>query len=69
MTPFQAEFNPVYTAIQAACRNAGLRCQRVDDVWQESVIIQDIFNLLLRSSIVVVDFSARNPNVMPGSRA
>jgi len=33
MMPFQAEFNPVYTAIQAACRHTGLRCQRADDVW------------------------------------
>ncbi len=64
MMPFGAEFSPVYAAIRGACRSTGLHCQRADDVWQASVVIQDIFNLLVRCSIVVVDFSSRNANVM-----
>lgn len=64
MMPFDARFTPVLTAIQAACADAGLQSRRVDDMWQESAIIQDIFNLLYRSAIVVVDFTGRNPNVM-----
>ncbi|HWS86413.1 MAG TPA: hypothetical protein VN282_05600 [Pyrinomonadaceae bacterium] len=64
MMPFDASFTPVYDAIRRACEEAGLRCWRADDIWQESAVIQDVFNLLLRSRIVVVDFTGRNPNVM-----
>ncbi len=64
MMPFSAEFKPVYKALQQACKAAGLRCLRVDDIWEESIIIQDVFNLIYRSQIVIVDFSGKNPNVM-----
>ena len=64
MMPFSAEFQPVYKAIRRACKTAGLRCLRVDGIWEESIIIQDIFNLIFRAQIVVVDFSGKNPNVM-----
>jgi len=64
MMPFDAAFAPVYAAIQQSCADAGLRCLRADDIWQETAIVQDIFSLLFRSHIVVVDFSGRNPNVM-----
>jgi hypothetical protein len=33
-------------------------------MWDESTIIQEIFNLIFRASVVVVDFSQKNPNVM-----
>jgi hypothetical protein len=64
MMPFDAGFTPVYSAIQHACTQVDLRCLRADDIWQETAVIQDVFNLLVRSSIVVVDFSGRNSNVM-----
>ena len=64
MMPFDADFAPVYGAIQRSCADAGLRCLRADDIWQETTIVQDIFNLLVLSHIVIVDFSGRNPNVM-----
>jgi AbiJ N-terminal domain 5 len=64
MMPFGAEFDPVHDAIKDACRAAHLKSLRADDIWEESTIIQDIFNLLLRARIVVVDFTGRNPNVM-----
>lgn len=64
MMPFDAAFTPVYSAIQRSCADAGLRCLRADDIWQETAIVQDVFSLLVRSRIVVVDFSGRNPNVM-----
>jgi AbiJ-like protein len=47
-----------------ACKSAGFRSLRADDIWEESVIVQDIFNLVYRSQIVVVDFTGKNPNVM-----
>lgn len=64
MMPLRAEFNPVYKAIRRACHAAGLRCSRADDIWEESAIVQDIFNLVFRAQVVVVDFTGKNPNVM-----
>jgi hypothetical protein len=64
MMPFRSEFDPVYQGIQVACKKAGLRCLRVDDIWEEPIIIQEIFNLIFRSYIVVVDFTGKNPNVL-----
>lgn len=64
MMPLRAEFDGVYASVQAACSQAGLRCLRADGIWEESILIQDIVNLIFRSSVVVVDFSQRNPNVM-----
>jgi hypothetical protein len=64
MMPFSAGFKPVYEAIHGACKRADLRCQRVDDIWEESIIIQDIFNLIFRAHVVIADFTGKNPNVM-----
>lgn len=64
MMPFNASFNAVYEGIKRACAGARFRCLRVDDVWEDSTIIQDIFNLIFRAHIVVVDFTGKNPNVM-----
>ncbi|MGA6149909.1 hypothetical protein [Stenotrophomonas sp. NPDC077461] len=64
MMPFGAAFSPVHDAISAACQETGRRCLRADDIWEESTIIQDVFNLIFRAHVVVVDFSGKNPNVM-----
>lgn len=64
MMPLRAEFSPIYRAIRRACASCGLRCLRADDIWEESAIIQDIFNLVFRAQVVVVDFTGKNPNVM-----
>ena len=64
MMPFNAAFNTVHEGIRRACRAAGYRCLRVDDIWEESTVIQDIFNLIFRAHVVVVDFTGKNSNVM-----
>lgn len=64
MMPFSAEFTSVYKTIQQACKDTCLNCYRADDIWEESTFMQDIFNLIFRASIVIVDFTGRNPNVM-----
>lgn len=64
MMPFNASFNSVHEGIRRACGAAGYRCFRVDDIWEESTVIQDIFNLIFRAHVVVVDFTGKNPNVM-----
>ncbi|MBX5168777.1 hypothetical protein AB9E06_05905 [Rhizobium leguminosarum] len=63
MMPFSSQFTPVYEAIKRAAASVFLRCTRADDIWENSVLIQDIFDLILRSNIVVCDFSGKNPNV------
>lgn len=63
LMPFDARFAPVYRAIQDACATAGLTCRRADDIWNQSEVIQDIFALIFEASIVVADFTERNPNV------
>ena len=40
-----------------------MKCQRVDDLWEHATVIQDVFSLIWRASIVVCDFSGRNANV------
>jgi hypothetical protein len=64
MMPFAADLRPVYDVIRRACAGNDLECLRVDDIWEESAIIQDIFNLIFRAQVVVVDFTGKNPNVM-----
>lgn len=63
MMPFSKDFEDVYDAIRSACASADFRCQRVDEVWNHSEIVQDIFELIFTSYIVIADFSQRNPNV------
>lgn len=64
MMPFSSDFDDVYSSIQQACDDVNLNCIRADDIWEESVIIQDIFNLIFESSIVVADLTQKNPNVL-----
>jgi hypothetical protein len=64
MMPFKPEFEATWEAIRRAAADAGLRCLRASDTWNDSVLVQDIFTLLWESTIVVADFSEKNPNVM-----
>lgn len=63
MMPFSPSLSSVYSAIQSAAAEQGMNCTRADDIWQHSTIIQDIFSLIFKSSIVVCDFTGKNPNV------
>ena len=64
MMPFQKDFDIVYETIDRACSKLGFTARRVDDMWLDQTIIQDIFTLLYQADIVIVDFSGSNPNVM-----
>jgi hypothetical protein len=63
MMPFDAGFDRIYEAIQAAAAGADLRCRRADDIWENPAIIQDIVSLIDRSRVVICDCTGRNPNV------
>ena len=64
MMPLDPKLYRVYETIREACADTGFECRRADDIWEESTIIQDIFNLIYRSHVVIVDFTMKRPNVM-----
>lgn len=63
MMPFDGGFNAIYDSIRQAANNAGLQCRRVDDIWENAAIVQDVVALIDRSRIIVCDCTGRNPNV------
>ncbi|SKA71229.1 hypothetical protein SAMN02745704_00101 [Paucidesulfovibrio gracilis DSM 16080] len=63
MMPFDAGFREVHEVINQASEDAGLRCRRVDDIWEAPSIIQDVVSLIDRSRVVVCDCTGKNPNV------
>lgn len=64
MMPFETRFDQVSKAIKNAANQLSLKCQRVDDLFQNSVLIQDVFELIFKASIIVCDCSGKNPNVL-----
>ena len=63
MMPFQPSFASVYEAIKGSCSDLKLMCQRSDEIWENSEIVNDIFSLIFRSKLVICDFSERNSNL------
>lgn len=63
MMPFSAPFTAVYEAIRRSAEAAGMRCDRVDGIWENHTVIQDVISLIDRSAFVVCDCTGRNPNV------
>jgi hypothetical protein len=63
MMPFAPEFNAVYRTLQGAVTAAGLGLLRADNIWEDSVIIQDVVSLIDRSKAVICDCTGRNSNV------
>lgn len=64
MMPFSADFDSVYEAIKSVSVENGFVCYRADDIWANSTIIQDIFDLIFCSKIVIIDYTNKNSNVM-----
>ena len=63
MMPFEGRFSGTYTAIRNVCNRLGIDCRRADDIWDNSILIQDVFDLIFASRAVITDFTDRNPNV------
>ena len=61
MLPFTQQ--GAFTAVKNACDNLGLECKKADDIWENSTFIQDIFELIFTSKVMVADFTGKNPNV------
>lgn len=63
MMPFEGRFNGTYQAIRHVCARLNIICRRADDIWDNSILIQDVFDLIFTSRVVITDFTDRNPNV------
>lgn len=61
MFPFR--YGATFDAIKGVCDKLGLECLKADDIWNNSTFIQDIFELIFTSRVVIADFTGRNPNV------
>lgn len=61
MLPFTQQ--AAFTSVKNACDNLGLECKKADDIWKNSTFIQDIFELIFTSKVMVADFTGKNPNV------
>lgn len=61
MLPFK--HSATFDAVKNACDSLHLDCKKADDIWVNSTFIQDIFELIFTSQVVVADFTDKNPNV------
>ena len=64
MMPFAKEFDPVYEAIQLACRGESFQTLRVDEIYGPTQIMDDVFSTIAQSSLVISNLTGRNPNVL-----
>ncbi len=63
MMPFDSKFAPVYEALREAAADAGMRCQRADDIWKNEHILDDVLELIWTARVVVADLTDKNANV------
>lgn len=61
MLPFSQQ--GTFIAVKNACDNLGLECKKADDIWENTTFIQDIFELIFTSKVMIADFTGKNPNV------
>lgn len=64
LMPFSEEFDDVYRlAIKAACTNAGVYCERVDEQIFQGSILERVYNQISKADLIIADMTGRNPNV------
>ena len=51
MMPFEVKFSGTYEAIKGACSHGSLRSIRADNIWDHSMVIQDMFSLIFRRRV------------------
>ena len=64
MFPFNEVFERVKHTILKACQRYDLVCKDARDVDENPKISDDIYHLIVKSSIVICDISCQNPNVL-----
>ena len=64
LMPMAHELDPIYEIIREAARGAGLKSYRADAIPFAGSIIDQIFESIARSGLIVADLTGRNQNVM-----
>lgn len=64
LTPFNPEMSYTYRIIANACSKEGFKVMRGDENYVESNILSHIIEMIVKSRIVVVNLTGRNPNVL-----
>lgn len=64
LMPFSQDLEPVFDAIREAADAAGLRSFRADAISAAGSIIDQIFESIAKSGLIVADLTGRNQNVM-----
>jgi len=63
MMPFSSDFRPVWEAIKEVAAEGDWTCHRADNIWEDSVLINDVVSLIARATVVICDLTNRNANV------
>lgn len=64
LMPFGADLEPVFHVVREAADRSGLRSFRADSISAAGPIIDQIFESIARSGLIVADLTGRNQNVM-----
>ena len=60
---FPFKLQKTFDAIKKSCDSGFVECLKADDIWENQTFIQDIFELIFTSKVIVADFTGRNANV------
>lgn len=65
LCPFEEPFNTIYSDhVKPAIESSGFTVERADEIFGTQPIIEDIWDGINSSEIVIADVTNRNPNVM-----
>lgn len=62
--PFATEFQVIYDAIKQTCEALSIRSVRADELTRPGVILDQIFDSIRESQIMLADATSNNPNVL-----
>jgi putative methionine-R-sulfoxide reductase with GAF domain len=64
LMPFLSDYSDIYEyGIKSVANVLGIRCERVDEIEFNDLILEQIYKGIQRADIVVADMTGRNPNV------
>ncbi|MBN2157714.1 MAG: hypothetical protein JW776_16825 [Candidatus Lokiarchaeota archaeon] len=63
MMPFREEFDPIFQEIMKVCENLSMECKRADQIFDNYIAIQDVFDLIYLARCIIVELTGKNPNV------
>ena len=61
--PFASELGFVYHTIKEVIESYQIACERADEVYLSSPVMEDVKQRISEADLVLVDFTGRNPNV------